>query len=795
MGRCELSPGVCLSGKYTVISVLGQGGFAITYLARDSEGNRLVAIKEFFWAEEMARDSSVSPEVQRLHAAGAEEQDAALSRFIFEGEVLEVLADVPFVARVLDTFRENGTAYIVMEHIAGRTLRQLLKGGPLGAEDAVRLLLPILDALSLIHTRGILHLDVRPENLILAPDGTLYLVDFGGARSLERRGQSQYGPMTKGAYSSPESFEGSEPGPWSDVYSICAVLYEALAGRPPESAVQRLFHDKLTPPSQLCPGLDPRLESVILRGLQLDRGQRYQDALSLSLALTAALLPAKKKSPWLYVLAGVLVLLCLAAGIIKYISVVSQPFYGVDSTEILFLRDYRTNDEEWDKQASLLGAAASELAGDAPSLAEADGEKMKILLPTETFSGRSIDETIDSAFSEAISISPVHIMHEQAALWQLPEDTAHPGEYQRPPEALTGETLTAVLSPGTYTELDANQILRAEITLKARLDALGIEYAFGYALGESSCFVLTLPLKDWGLEMLNFVGEKNFSITNSNENDSYLMPFHFIETAFDSDASSVTVTATDEDNRAKIEEFTEYSIETGSTELYFQTVYCDKFPWLEMHLSAPVTDGRLEFIPIEAAGEDGAALARFLSAAMASGSDMPDSFYLTTWETHGDDGLTGLYAVKGPNPDMAPDPAQLRTMDDFISYLSYKYYIQTVSFDYGVYVFPGFEPTGDEAVEFIQFVQKLLNEVNVEAIDDMTIIVANWEFFTYQDNKGKADCGIIILPGSQQAEVRLFCSGTESEAWLPALEEAWAAADFGDQVIKHSYISTEGYFA
>ena len=653
MGRCELSPGVCLSGKYTVISVLGQGGFAITYLARDSEGNRLVAIKEFFWAEEMARDSSVSPEVQRLHAAGAEEQDAALSRFIFEGEVLEVLADVPFVARVLDTFRENGTAYIVMEHIAGRTLRQLLKGGPLGAEDAVRLLLPILDALSLIHTRGILHLDVRPENLILAPDGTLYLVDFGGARSLERRGQSQYGPMTKGAYSSPESFEGSEPGPWSDVYSICAVLYEALAGRPPESAVQRLFHDKLTPPSQLCPGLDPRLESVILRGLQLDRGQRYQDALSLSLALTAALLPAKKKSPWLYVLAGVLVLLCLAAGIIKYISVVSQPFYGVDSTEILFLRDYRTNDEEWDKQASLLGAAASELAGDAPSLAEADGEKMKILLPTETFSGRSIDETIDSAFSEAISISPVHIMHEQAALWQLPEDTAHPGEYQRPPEALTGETLTAVLSPGTYTELDANQILRAEITLKARLDALGIEYAFGYALGESSCFVLT----------------------------------------------------------------------------------------------------------------------------------------------HGADGLTGLYAVKGPNPDMAPDPAQLRTMDDFISYLSYKYYILTVSFDYGVYVFPGFEPTGDEAVEFIQFVQKLLNEVNVEAIDDMTIIVANWEFFTYQDNKGKADCGIIILPGSQQAEVRLFCSGTESEAWLPALEEAWAAADFGDQVIKHSYISTEGYFA
>lgn len=782
MSRCELSTGAQLHGRYTVLSLLGQGGFAFTYLARDMAENRLVAIKEFFWTEELARDSSVSNEVTRLDGLESDKLDAALARFVFEGEILSVLDGAPFVARVLDTFRENGTAYIVMEYIAGRTLRQLLKDGPMDAELAVRSFLPILDALSVIHAKGILHLDIRPENLI-SMDGLLYLVDFGGARSFEKRGQSQYGPMTKGAYSPPEVFEEGDIGPWSDIFSVCAVLYEAVTGKPPESAVQRLFYDRLVPPSQLRQGLDSRLDDVLIRGLQLDQGRRFGDAASLSLALSSALTPAKPRRRRPYYLAGAAALLCLCFGIFKYVSAASQPFYGVDTTQLLFRRDYRTSDEEWEVQTELLSACVSELAGDSPSLVESDDSELKALLPEAVFGGRSIDEVLELAFADAVSVSRVSILHEQTVIWQQPGDAAYPGERQCAPEELDGATILGVLLPTESSEKDESRFLRAEVALKSRLDALDVPYAFGQAQGEDDSFAVLLPEKDWSLDVLLTLGNSSIYVSGSDEADYILLSLYDQNVEFDSAAPALKVTAENEEQAGKIRDFTESVLEKGSGKLLFSTSSW-QFPWLETGISAPVTDGRLEFSPVEAAGDDGRALANYIYACAASYDALPDDFGLSAWETASDGELTGLYAVRGPTPELAPDPAQLQTLEEFEDYMSLRYYIQTVDFDQLLYVFPSFDATESETVEFIGFVQSLLAEVNHEVFSKPVMIVANWDFFAYNSYSDKADCRISILPHEGQLSVTLHCSGSEAEAWLPALEEAWAEADFGDSVYK-----------
>ncbi len=223
---------------YLFERVLGQGGFGITYLARDTNLDQLVAIKEYLPVEVATRraDSSVR--------ARTEDHDEryrwGLERFIREARTLARF-DHPNIVRVLSVFESNETAYMVMRFEEGETLAALLeRRHALSEADLMRVLLPILDGLELVHTAGFIHRDIKPDNIHIRQDGSPVLLDFGSARYALGRSRTVtilvapgYAPFEQ-YYSS-----GENQGPWTDIYGLGATCYRAIAGRAPLDAITR----------------------------------------------------------------------------------------------------------------------------------------------------------------------------------------------------------------------------------------------------------------------------------------------------------------------------------------------------------------------------------------------------------------------------------------------------------------------------------------------------------------------------------------------------------------------------
>src|SRR5512144_2391930 len=240
--------------EYSIESVLGTGGFGITYKARDTHLDSCVALKEYFPAEWSYRGNDgvtvhpnsqgqvIIPEVQ---TSGYE---WGLDRFLDEARVLARVRH-PYVVRVRRYFRANGTAYIVMDYEEGEPLSALLRRQTLLSEQQLYgLLQEILPALEAVHEEGYLHRDLKPSNLyIRARDGCVMLIDFGAARqSLSQRSKSVTGLVTRG-YSPPEQYvtRSDRYGPWPDLYALGAVLYRCITGKPPIEAPDRQMWDTL----------------------------------------------------------------------------------------------------------------------------------------------------------------------------------------------------------------------------------------------------------------------------------------------------------------------------------------------------------------------------------------------------------------------------------------------------------------------------------------------------------------------------------------------------------------------
>jgi len=179
----HLAPGAILDTKYLIGRVLGQGGFGITYLAWDLNLNIKLAIKEYLPQNMVTRVAGQS-EVITYYDTLSDQFHYGLNKFLQEARTLAQFIDHPSIVSVRDYFQANGTAYLVMSYIEGVTLREYpeLIGRQISFSEARDMFMPLMDALSIIHSQGILHRDISPDNILVKNNGHLTLIDFGAAR-------------------------------------------------------------------------------------------------------------------------------------------------------------------------------------------------------------------------------------------------------------------------------------------------------------------------------------------------------------------------------------------------------------------------------------------------------------------------------------------------------------------------------------------------------------------------------------------------------------------------------------
>lgn len=269
-----------LKGRYLVGNMLGQGGFGITYIGYDLELDIRVAIKEYYPAGVVMRDCTSSNELYwNYSAAGPGNQQSGIERFVQEARKMAKLDRIPSIVRVRDSFRENKTAYIVMDFVEGVTLKEyLLKHGVMDYSSSVKMLRPIMESLSHIHRAGLIHRDISPDNIMIQTDGAVRLLDMGAAvdMKIDHGGASM--TVAKNGFSAPEQYmENGKLGSWTDVYAMCATIYYCLSGKLPPEAMERMMKPELEVVSFAIAGDVPENAAACLqKGLDLKVENRVQ---------------------------------------------------------------------------------------------------------------------------------------------------------------------------------------------------------------------------------------------------------------------------------------------------------------------------------------------------------------------------------------------------------------------------------------------------------------------------------------------------------------------------------------
>src|SRR5205807_3778940 len=256
--------GTVFDGRYRIVRKLGTGGMADVYLAEDQELGRRVAIKI----------------LNDRHAA----DDQFIERFRREAKNAAALSH-PNIVSIYDRGTAEGTYYIAMEYLSGRSLKELIVGsGPTPMRIAIDYTRQILAAIGFAHRHGIVHRDIKPHNVLVGPEGRLKVTDFGIARSGASQMTEVGSIIGTAQYLSPEQARGSPVAQTSDLYSVGVVLYELLTGQVPftgdtplEIAMKHLS-EVPKPPSELRPEVPHDLDLVVLRALAKDPADRYPTA-------------------------------------------------------------------------------------------------------------------------------------------------------------------------------------------------------------------------------------------------------------------------------------------------------------------------------------------------------------------------------------------------------------------------------------------------------------------------------------------------------------------------------------
>jgi serine/threonine protein kinase len=276
----ELAPGTVINGVYVLGRVVGEGGFGVTYIGWDLANRRRVAVKEYF-PRTVATRTAGSSMVTPLAPQSAEDFEYGLKRFSEESRVLTMFRDHPCIVSCLDFQSANGTAYLVMEFLEGKTLAAYLRerNGRMGCEPAFNVTMRILDGLREVHHHGLLHRDVSPDNIFLTRTNGVKLLDFGAARFAMGERSQNLSVILKPGYAPPEQYlRRGRQGPQTDIYATGATFYRAVTGQVPPEALERKTHDSLEPPSRLGVTVEPHVEKAMMRAMSLEMRDRFKTA-------------------------------------------------------------------------------------------------------------------------------------------------------------------------------------------------------------------------------------------------------------------------------------------------------------------------------------------------------------------------------------------------------------------------------------------------------------------------------------------------------------------------------------
>ncbi len=276
--------GTILMGNFILGTVIGKGGFGITYRAYDVKSNEVIAIKEYFPIELAIRNRDGTGLTVRDRKS-AEMFRRGVEKFYNEASLVSRFSDNPNIVSVYSFFYENRTAYFTMEYLSGMTLKDYVtRCGTITAGQAVYIADKIANALCEAHRSNVLHRDVSPDNIMLCTDGSVKLLDFGAARQVHPEGSQLLSVILKPGFAPLEQYmRNGKQGEWTDIYSLAASIFYGLTKQIPEDPQSRYMEDSLMDNSRF--NIHPDLWNVIYHAMQVRYADRYQTTVEFREAL------------------------------------------------------------------------------------------------------------------------------------------------------------------------------------------------------------------------------------------------------------------------------------------------------------------------------------------------------------------------------------------------------------------------------------------------------------------------------------------------------------------------------
>lgn len=275
----HLYPGTILQSRYIIGIVLGFGGFGVTYKSFDTKLNEVVAIKEFYHTGLLIR----VPGDNNIVVFSGEKQEQYqifLNRFLEEARIMAKFNNHPNIVRVFDFFEENFTAYIVMEYLGTRNLADYLieQNGKLDIPESLEITSMLMEAISTIHSKGVIHRDIQPHNIMITKDHKVKLLDLGAAKLSDIEEEKTLSAVITPGYASPEQYRTkSKQGPWTDIYGLGAILYKMVTGVAPYESVDRQVFDNLKHPKELNEDVSIQLDKAIMKSISIKYELRFQN--------------------------------------------------------------------------------------------------------------------------------------------------------------------------------------------------------------------------------------------------------------------------------------------------------------------------------------------------------------------------------------------------------------------------------------------------------------------------------------------------------------------------------------
>ena len=348
----HMDPGTLLYDRYIIGKVLGYGGFGVTYIAWDNKLEQPVAIKEYLPGEFSTRMPGRT-QITVLGGNKGEQFLSGLNKFVDEAKRLSKFPSEEGIVQIIDTFKENDTAYLVMEYLDGMTLKEYIQeNGIIPEDEAVDMLMPIMKSLEVVHAEGLIHRDIAPDNIFITKNGKVKLIDFGASRYATTTHSRSLTVLVKPGYSPEEQYRSrSDQGPYTDVYSLAATMYKMMTGKTPPDALDRraLYESKnkdiVVPMRKLNKHISRNRENAILNGMNVKIEDRTPDIASFISELQADP-PVKRRYGtikkidvyswplWLKIVVPAVIALLVAGGIFLAVKGINSLFgNGVTVTE------------------------------------------------------------------------------------------------------------------------------------------------------------------------------------------------------------------------------------------------------------------------------------------------------------------------------------------------------------------------------------------------------------------------------------------------------------------------------